>query len=383
MLTAGLCLWAGGASAQDDGDSFTPTLVGSLDMLLRNDHVYASQVANKRLNDLFLVGNLKLGLFFTPDLSVRSTITLQPMTVATKTRWLKSEGAFVEELNLRWEPGDFLTYMGKFDPSFGIASREAPGVYGLEFAGDYRIKEAMGAGAAYSLRTAEAGTHTLGLAAFFIDNTPLSQAVINTPKNSYPYTARTGRNHSYYGGVANSEAPQSLSLTLDGTEFPDLPDLHYQIGVNMLQHDKTETRDQFGYVAGVKYLHPLDDTVKLGPVLEFCAIENAGGGTLTTDRVPLAEMQSARYATAGLELRVGNWSLSAVKGYRWSIEPGANGPNGRSYLDQLQTESVGYVFDFGLGLAVAHKHVHMYDPISGTGGTIDAVGVQSTYSLVF
>ena len=388
VLLAGMVLWAGGAAAQpsssDEGDgSFVPTLVGSLDLTLRNDHAYASDVANKRLNDLFMTGSLKLGLFLSPELSVRSTITLQPMKVATKTRWLKSEGAFVEELNLKWEPGDFLAYVGKFDPAFGVASKDAPGVFGTEFTGDYLIKEAMGVGGGYAVRTEDYGTHTLGLSAFFLDNTPLSQAVINTPRNTDLYTARNGRNHSYYGGVGNTEAPQSLMLSLDGNDFPGLPDLRYQIAANMLQHDKTESRNQYGYVAGVKYLHALDEDVKLGPVLEYCAIENVGGATLTTNRPPLAQMQSGRYATAGLELKVGNWSLSTVKGYRWSIEPANNGPNGRSYVDQLQTESIGYTFDFGLGFAVAHKHVHMYDPISATRGTIDAVGVQSTYSVTF
>lgn len=366
-------------------DDFEPLLVGSLDVTVRQDRAYASEVANKRLSDTFTQGLLRLGLLLSPEISVRSTVTFQPMKVATGSRWFKSEGAFIEELNLRWEPSDFLVYAGKFSPGFGIASKEAPGIYGTEFAADYLIKEALGAGSTYTVRTEDYGYHALGVSAFMIDNTPLAQSIINSPRYSELYNARVGRLHSYNGGVGNTEAPESVMVTLDGSNFPDAPDLRYQMGFNMLHHSGDGRLNQFGYVAGVKYLAEINDRIKFGPIAEFAAVENSGGGfLLTTTRQPYVMKQSGRYGTIGLDLRVDQWQFSVVRTLRWVIEPAdGTGPNGRSSLDQIQTESIGYTFESGLGLAIAHKHVRTFDPTTATSGIIDSIGFQSSYRMTF
>ena len=152
----------------------------------------------------------------------------------------------------------------------------------------------------------------------------------------------------------------------------------------MLRHDKTGQRDQYGYVAGLRYLPEIDDGIRFGPTLEFAAVENAGGYQIYAPRSSTAMGQSGRYLTFGLEAHIDNWVMSVVHANRWSLEPAdGSGPNGRSSFDQLQTESVGYVFDSGFGITVAHKHVRTLDPVSLTAGVIDTIGAQTTYSLVF
>jgi hypothetical protein len=63
----------------------------------------------------------------------------------------------------------------------GWDDAKLPGFYANEFAKDYQMKEAIGAGAGYALDLAAYGKHKIDVASFFFDNSFLSRAAFNNP----------------------------------------------------------------------------------------------------------------------------------------------------------------------------------------------------------
>ncbi len=360
-----------------------PTLGGSIYVMIQRDKASSNAVAYKSYSDTYGDATLKAGLALTPELSIRTTLDLAPVTSALSSRYFKGEGAYIGEANLKYESGDFLAYVGKFDPSFSLAGRLAPGLYGTDFAGDYTLYGEIGAGTSYQVKTNELGTHALGGGVFMADSTFLSVSAINGSKYGSLAASRSERTHGFYGGAGNTDLPQSLYFTYDGYAPAALPGLKYQLAFSSLANGAQGVQHQNTYVGGIQYYYQINDEWSLTPLAEWARIDHVGG-SIRSSYTAVPEMQDARYKTVGLSLGYGNWTLSGVRSIRDTTEPqDASGPIGTNNTDHEVTASLNYYFDWGLGLGVGWKHAYAYDYNTSVKGEMDKIGLQASYYKTF
>jgi hypothetical protein len=71
---------------------------------------------------------------------------------------LRSEGLYAEELYAGLTVGQVKFELGKINPMFGVATDEAPGIYGSDFASNYDFKGALGLAANVFLAESIEGT---------------------------------------------------------------------------------------------------------------------------------------------------------------------------------------------------------------------------------
>lgn len=210
-------------------------------------------------------------------------------------RYFEDIGVWAEELYLAYAGDGWQVYAGKFNPRFGQAFDSAPGLYGDEFAKDYEIEEQIGAGAV--VRVAEEsrllGTAEISANLFMADRSILSSSGFE----------ERDRLRLEDGGPANSERPQSFTVTLDGWDPGALPGLSYNLGLVVRSAGEGDEEDELGAVFGLVQKIPLAEGLELelmGEVARFVSFE--GGG------------DDATYLTAGAELDVEGWRIAVAGG---------------------------------------------------------------------
>lgn len=205
-------------------------------------------------------------------------------------RYFEDIGFYAEELFLAYGGDDWQVYGGKFNPRFGQAFGTAPGLYGDDFAKDYEIEEQLGVGGVLTISEGSdlLGTAELSANLFMADRTVLSNSAFE----------RRGRLFLDDGGPANTQRPESFSLTLDGWDPGYLPGLTYNAGVMLRAAGEGDAEDELGAVLGLEQRIALSETLELtvmGEVARFVSFE-AGG-------------DDATYLTVGAELDVEGWRV--------------------------------------------------------------------------
>jgi hypothetical protein len=332
---AGGTLHADSAAAEE---SF-PRLEGELSVEVQGDHVYKSDDAAAELTDIYTTTEPYLRARLTRELSLETGLVLEPIRdpAGGNDRFFGDHGLYVEQLFLNYETDAFALYAGKYNPSFGAAWDIAPGIYGADFAEDYELTERVGLGGAVTFGGAGIGgdgfgAHRLAVNGFFADTSVLSESVLNN----------RGRTHESDGGVSNTEDLSSFSVTLDGGDFEGLEGIGYTLGVERQEGGQGDPRDELGVVAGVNASLPLSEQLVLEPMVEVAYIDNAEGA-----------QQDRSYLTAGAALLQGPWNLSLSYTRR---DTSADGAGLTDSSDDLFQASVGYAFDFGLGLDVGYRY---------------------------
>lgn len=364
-------------------EGWKPSIAGSLFVMVQRDKASSNDIPYKSYTDTYGDAVLKVGVALTPEFSIRTNIQYAPVLTAMSSRYFKGEGAYVEELNAKYESGPFVAFLGKFDPSFALVGRLAPGLYGTDFAGDYTLYGQLGGGASYEYKNDTLGSHTLGAGLIQTDNSFLSASAINGGKYGALSASRYERTQRFYGGVGNTAVPRSFYVTYDGNGPALLPGLHYQLAFSSLANGSQGTQHQNTYVAGAQYTYQINDSWALVPLAEWARVDHVGGA-IRSSTTAVPELQNARYLTYGGELRYNNWSLSAVRSIRDQTEPqDGSGLIGTNDTDHEVTASLSYYFDFGLGLGAGWKHAYTYDYNTGYKGDADKYGLQAYYYLEF
>lgn len=343
-----------------------PMLTGEIEIELQHDRITRAPSGAKRYNNTYTDTEANLGLFLGPELSVQSTLHLEPVKDPSGSGVFKSEGLYLEQLFVDYDAGPFTVFAGKLNPRFGTAWDLAPGVYGTDFAEDYEFTEGIGLGASAKLETLSYGTHELGMALFFFDNTFLSNAAFTRPRFGDPFTARPGRLRHQDGGPGNTRAPESFTVTLDGDTIASLPNFAYHLGYARFAKGETEARDQTAFVAGARYKIDLGEGLSLTPMGEYARFWDAGGQPGTVS-----------YTTLAGELAWRQWSASGVVTWRDNDLPLDEDGGGGRFTDRLITFSVGYQLDLGLGVAVGWKRERIERQET------DSFGVLLTYAWSF
>ncbi|WP_186307111.1 hypothetical protein [Mesorhizobium amorphae] len=114
-------------------------------------------------------------------------------------------GTYVSELNAQFHIGGIGLRVGKFHPAFGKAWDITPGIHGTDLAGNYELKERVGASVAYGFETGSFHNE-VEVAAFGVDRSSLSESL---------FTNR-GRHALEDGGAGNSDGISSVALDFAG-----------------------------------------------------------------------------------------------------------------------------------------------------------------------
>jgi hypothetical protein len=373
--------------ADDDDDDF-PMLVNSLDTAILATHAVGSQSYISKNDTLSALSHLKSGLFFSPEFSLQSEVTYEPLRsplrMPHKQHYFSDEGLYLEQLYGKAELEDLMAYGGKFDLPVSLAANVAPGIFGGDYANDYQLRELLGAGGALRFESTALGRHNFGIAGFARDTSWLDAAAFTQPNFGSIDTARTGRLHQGDGGTANTGSPQSLLLTLDGDGAAfGTRSTTYHLAWARLRHGVDSTQNQIDMVASVRHVSDLGEGFSLRPLIEVSRILHDGGTPLNGGTAVPAS-QRADYLTTGLELAWFGWSLSGVRAQRDLFEPqNGTGVDGRSSFQRMLTGALGYAFECGLSTSVAWKHDHSLDPTGGLNATTDSLGVLVNYHQDF
>ncbi|MGE0716925.1 MAG: hypothetical protein AB7P02_15900 [Alphaproteobacteria bacterium] len=338
------------------GAQGVPDISGEVETRVQSDF-------SRGRNDTFTKTRLSTEIELTEGLFVRSTVKLEPVRAPDGDRFFGDHGLWLDQLNIAWETDDFALFAGKLAPRFAFAYDKAPYIYGRDFVEDYETTEKIGAGGTLKLAPEGWGTHALTATAYFADATPLSNSAFSRPRFDDPRTDRPGRLRRRDGGVGNTGSLDSWAISLDGQKMPWAEGLEYTLGWRFQKRGRTERFDEQAFAAGLAWEIDLGHDLTLTPLVEYVAIDKLDGADTR-----------ARYATGALTLAWGPWSAATSYTSRrlrlYGEEVGTRD-------DRLFQLTLGYTFDFGLGLYLGWKNQKV------DGVTSDTVGLMALYGFKF
>lgn len=322
LLLAGLALpmMTGAVAAADE-----PRISGELVLELQSDTAYKSDAAANELTNTTAKVELGTSINLGQGFAINSMIVAEQINGPAKDAFLSEHGAFFQELNLSYATDSFEVMAGKFNPNFSIGFDIVPGVFGDTFAADNEITEMVGFGGAYNIND----SMTLSGSAFFADTSFLSES----------FGTNRGRTRQSAGGPANTGAPESFAVALDGSDIPGVEGLSYHVGFVRLADDNND--DELRLAAAGEYAFEINEDLTLTPMAEYVRVWNSGGNG-NDDR---------NYIILGAALDYRNWQFSTAYSGRFIENTGAADVN-----DHFYTAAIAYAFDFGLEASVAWNH---------------------------
>ncbi len=340
-----------------------PLIKGEFQTRIQSDYTYRSKEKSQELSDTFTKTELGLALEVTEELSIRTKFKLEPVRSPDGDRFFGDHGLWMEELAVKYENDNFSIFAGKFNPRFSFGYDKAPYIYGRDFVEDYETTEKIGFGGSIKAAPEGWGEHALSGALFFQDSTVLSNSVFTRPRFDDPRTDRPRRLRERDGGVGNTRSLESFTLSLDGEKMPFAEGLEYTLGYRYLKRGATESFDEKAFVAGLAYEFEIAEDVTLTPMVEYADFRKFEGADA-----------SARYLTGSLLLEYGPWSASTSYTDRRLKFRGEEPSRSNDNLYQV---TLGYTFDFGLGLYVGWKTQKV------EGIRSDTLGLMALYGYSF
>ena len=264
-------------------------------------------------------------------------------------RFIEDHGLYVQQLFFEWSGDVWSARAGKLNPAFGVAWDIAPGLYGVDFAGDYELTDQWGAGVTIPFGGDEEGSVSLSIDAFMADTSGLSSCVITK-------CVRTRRAD---GGAGNTSGPESFSVTLGADALPALGGLGFQAGLLRRAGGEGDPEDELGFALAVAHAVELDGA-SVEWMFEAARLNSFEGGT-----------DDVTYFTTGLTYLHGPWNV-AVAGAMRSTAP----EEGADVDDTLFQLSAGYAFESGLSIDVGWRYAEEEDETTRTLGTLIAYGFE-------
>ncbi|PWR20411.1 hypothetical protein [Zavarzinia aquatilis] len=359
FLAGGIALLAPLAAFADG--SF-PMLNSETSLEVQNDGIVRnSDKATGTYDDMHLKVEQETGLFLTPEFGIKSQLVLEPLMTPDGDRFFANNGLYLEQLYAQYRTDVAGIYAGKFDPLFGRAYDNAPGIYGTDFAGDYELTEADGVGGIADFGNDRVGHYELKAAAFTLDTTFLSESLFTRPNGTNPRTDRPRRFTRDQGGLYNTGDLNNFTADVNMFGLAAIPDLTAYVSFESLGNGTPGAARQTGVAAGAEYAIDLGDDVSLVPRGEYAHFDNVDGDKAT----------NADYVTASVELDKGPWDVAVIGGIRKfnSTDPAAD------YTDHLREISAGYTFENGMKLEVSAAG----ESDAGTDATL--IGAKLSWSL--
>jgi hypothetical protein len=337
MAVAAACLaapWSGGEAQEVpapartpqgiEGDaSFYPQLAGEADLGLYAIGTYRATERARRGGDLFLLGEIAVGLHLSPRLSIQGVMKSEPIGERGPNgalRGVYAQAAFLDELRLDWRATDALRlFAGKFAAPFGRGYDDFPGILSpIRAEHGYEIAEALGFGATWTIvADPRFGEHDLSAAVFTLDTTFLSSTAFTRRRCCEGEYDRFARNTRAQGGPGNTGRLDNFAIALDGDRIPWLPDFAYHLAMVSRAPGRDGTAREWGYAAGLRYELRWGHDSRTRLFAEHVEFRNAGGRPraevgIEDDMIeaPLAERR--RFTTLGMRHQEGPWRAAAV-----------------------------------------------------------------------
>ncbi|MCQ0094178.1 hypothetical protein [Roseovarius sp. M141] len=251
---------------------------------IENDTVVDSSDPAIEFSDTYATIEAAITMALGASSSLNLALTFEPIIDATGDRVFEDHGLYAEEFFFAHDFGAGEIILGKFNPAFGIAWDEAPGIFGADFAEDYQLTEQIG-GAVLIPFAIGASENVVSVALFNADRSVLSKSL----------GRRRGPGSLLDGGVGNTSGPDSITITMAG----ELGATTYSAGVQNLARGAGDTHDQRGAVVGATHTYDLGRPVEL---LAEMAYFTDFAGTST----------AAKYGSVGLAAPFGPVTVSGV-----------------------------------------------------------------------
>ncbi|MSO75485.1 MAG: porin [Alphaproteobacteria bacterium] len=353
-------LWASGLvlhAAPSHGEENGPSLSAAIEIEMQLDRRSGRRGGD--LTDTFTDTKLELELGVGGGFALKATLHAEPVRDPTASRAFQDHGLYAEQLFVEYEQGPATLFAGKYNPTFGTVWDINDSLYAKNFAEDYERNEAIGFGGRLKQSLEGLGAHEAGIQVFFFDSGPLSNSAFTRPAFGEPgRMARPGRVRRSDPFAGNTRSPNNVNLTLKGGEFEVLPDLAYHVGYIHLAGGEGQSRDENGVVLNLTYEIALSESLKLTPLVEYARFADFQGFA-----------QDADYLTLGVTAAYDNWiGLASYTARRLDEAADGSGPNGRDSHERLISASLGYRFDFGLGVYAGWKHERLLDDSLSTAG---------------
>jgi hypothetical protein len=242
------CLAAAPARADDDDAKEAPRsypyLKGEISVEIQHDRVDVDE-AGADFSDTYNTTEMEVGAYFSPLFSIHAGFTFEPVKDPNpgEDRVFADHGLYAEQLYAQFNFNPFEVKVGKYNPAFGSAFDETPGLYGTDLAEDYELTERIGLAIATTREGTPFGNVTLTASTFYADTTGLSQSL---------FTNR-GRTEREDGGLSNTESLESFAFSIAGEEIPGFAGLTYNIGFVHQAAGIGDLDDQNGFVLGLKH----------------------------------------------------------------------------------------------------------------------------------
>lgn len=236
------------------------SLIAEVTVEIENDPIFKSTDPANEISDTYATIEAAITLAIGASSSLNASLVFEPITDAADDRFFEDHGLYAEELFFNHDFGAGELILGKFNPAFGVAWDEAPGIFGADFADDYQLTEQLG-GAVLIPFAIGASENILSVALFNADRTILSDSLGRV----------RGQNSIAAGGVGNTNGPESIVIAMNGA----LGDTAYNIGVQRLARGAGDTHDQTGAVLGVA--HTYDPGIPVSLLAEAAYYNDFGG----------------------------------------------------------------------------------------------------------
>lgn len=260
------------------------SLIAELTVEIENDLLFDSTDPANEISDTYATIEAAITLAIGASSSLNASLVFEPITDAVGDRFFEDHGLYAEELFFNHDFGAGELTLGKFNPAFGVAWDEAPGIFGADFAEDYQLTEQLG-GAVLIPFAIGASENFLSVALFNADRTILLDSLGRV----------RGPNSIASGGVGNTNGPENIAIAMNGA----LGDTSYNIGVQRLARGAGDTHDQTGAVLGIA--HTYDFGIPIALLAETAYFTDFGG----TDA-------SALYSTVGVAAPIGPVTVSGT-----------------------------------------------------------------------
>ena len=314
---------------------------------LESDHTFSSTDPSAEVSDTYATINAEADFNLSDVVSAHADLVLEPVLDPGpfEDRFFRDHGGYLETLHLIVKLGNARLVAGKFNPGFGTAWEETPGIYGTEFAEDYQLTEKIGAQLQYQADAGKLGMLTFGAALYFADTSALSDSII---------TSR-GQLTLADGGAGNTERLESVSVFAQGEELPKLPGLTYHLAVRHQEAGLGDAGDETGLAFGLIHEWGNEDDLQIRLNAEVAAFEHFQGG-----------VHDALFVTGGVEVSSDGWLGQAS----FTARTLSGGPAGTNYDDRLFQFSVGRELTDDLTLSAGYKFTDVENTGSHTVGVL-------------
>jgi hypothetical protein len=234
--------WADDDDAAADKPRSYPYVAGEASVEFQHDRIDID--GDSDITDTYNTTELEIGVYFSPFFSVHGSFTFEPVldAEAGDDRFFEDHGLYAEELYAKFSFKPFDVKAGKYNPAFGSAFDETPGIYGTDLAEDYELTERVGLAISAEREGTPFGKVTLTASTFFADTSFLSDSAFT----------RRGRTDRDDGGLSNTENLDSFAFSIEGEDIPGFAGLKYNIGFVHQAAGIDDLDDQNGFVFGLK-----------------------------------------------------------------------------------------------------------------------------------